>query len=724
MIKNVGVHLRIASLAAIPAILISALAGAYLITSGAQQFKSSFIGHGRAIARLLATPVEHAERVNRGDTTLPLTQSLLRMGEIQAMILTDRQGKILETAGEPSDQLLRAAQAAGGNVMIGDRGIAIFSIPFQHGVTARPPAIGKSAAQGWVEISTAACKRRKFDFIRNGIFSLLAGVILSLFFGVWFSRRFILPPNSGEKSRRGRFWNNATAAAHPPPPPQRAQTSDESVRLVQSGFLASLRHELRTPLNGLIGFIELLGQTALSPPQRRHLGVIRSSAQILHTLVGDMADFPLRNAGSPPIVYLPMNLSQVMEETAALHRPEAERKGLTLTLRCDPAFPSQVIGAPVRIAQILSNLIGNAVKFTTRGSVDVSAVLAGQSGAHLQIVITVSDTGPGMDAATRDQLFSPSAALATATTARAENREKLGLMISKTLTARMGGTIGADSTLGQGCRVYFTLPLRPIPALPQPNTDIPADHPHPIASGEEPHALIVDDSPINRLLAKTLLAELHIPCDEAESGEQALAACQWRRYALILMDIQLPQADGVTTAARIRAAQTDGPSAAIIAVTAENGGQTRTHYLAAGFDDILIKPLNRHAFYAVIRRRLRNAPAAAEPSYDAGAAIASGITVKMRKMLMEELPSQQAALWTALHEENHERLHRLAHRLHGAAHYCGAPVLAQAAKTLASATRLHAEPSRLAALVELLDNAAEKLLASPQEALDDDWDRR
>jgi len=724
MIKNVGVHLRVASLATIPAILISALAGAYLIASGAQQFKLSFIGHGRAIAQLLAAPIEHAERANHRHTTLPLTQSLLRTGEIQAMILTDRQGKILETAGEPSDQLLRTAQAAGEHVMIGDGGIAIFSIPLQRDVTTRPPA-SLPAAQGWVEISTAACKRRKFAFIRNGIFSILAGVILSLFFGVWFSRRFILPPNNGEPSRQGRFRNNATAAAHPPPQPHMAQTDGESIRLGQSGFLASLRHELRTPLNGLIGFIELLGQTVLSPLQRRHLSVIRSSAQILHTLIGDMANLPPLNTDAPSIVYLPMNLPQVMEETAALHRPEAERKGLTLALHCDPTFPPQLIGAPVRIAQILSNLIGNAVKFTTQGRVDVSAALAEQNGAHIHIVMTVSDTGPGMDAATRDRLFSPSADLTAATTARAGSRGQLGLMISKNLTAHMGGTIDADSTPGQGCRVYFTLPLRLIPALPQPSAAIPAD-PRPIPGREEPYALIVDDSPINRLLAKTLLAELHIPCDEAESGEQALAACQRRHYALILMDIQLPQADGVTTAARIRAAQTDRPSAAIIAVTAENGGQTRAHYLAAGFDDILIKPLSRRAFRAIIRQQWRDAPATADTSsnHNAGSAIAFGMTTKMRKMLIEELPSQQAAIWTALHEENHERLHRLAHRLHGAAHYCGAPVLAQAAKALAGAARLAVGPSRLAALVATLDSAAEKLLAPPQDALDDDWDRR
>ncbi len=549
---------------------------------------------------------------------------------------------------------------------------------------------------------------------------------MSIAFGRWLSQRFVLLPRRNGKSIKNRLRDGTTAEEHPPSQSSVAQTLHEPTGQTQPRCLAILHHEIRTPLNGLIGFVELLGQTTLSSQQRHHLDAIRASAQILHTVIDDMAESLPLNAESTSIVHLPMNLSQVMDETVARHRPEAARKQLTLTLHCDQAIPSQIIGAPVRISQVLSNLIGNAVKFTTRGNIEVSAALTGQSDALMQIVLTVSDTGPGMDAATQDRVRSPSIDIATTTIAQAGRREQLGLIISKNLTMRMGGIMGVDSIPGKGCRVYFTLPLQSVPPLPHPrHTAISVDTPS-VPDEETPHALIVDDDPINRLLAKTLLTELQIPCDEVASGEQALVACQLRYYALILMDIQLPQADGVTTTARIRAAQTGRPSTAIIAVTAENDEQARTRYLTAGFDDILIKPLNRRGFQAVIRQQWCYTPTAAFNGQmdDTGTSVAADITAKMRHMLVAELPSQQEAIWTALREENRGRLHCLAHRLHGAAHYCGTPVLAQAAKALASAARQNMSPIQLATLVETLDSAMNILLLPPLVTRDDGRDQR
>ena len=330
----------------------------------------------------------------------------------------------------------------------------------------------------------------------------------------------------------------------------RAREDAVAASRAKSAFVANMSHELRTPLNGVIGMVDLLSGTSLDARQKRYAEVARSSASLLLSVINDILDFSKIEAGKLELERIEFSFSDVMEEVATMMELAAEDKGLELTCQTDAALRSTLVGDPVRIRQVLVNLISNAVKFTSSGEVGVRATLAREAGHRSYVRIDVRDTGVGISEDSQKKLFQAFSQV-DATTTRKHGGTGLGLAICRELVHRMGGTIGVESTTGGGSTFWFTLDLE-----------------HPV----EPHGrvasidarlkglrvLAVDDNATNRELLRAQLAAAGMRCEVAASGEDALrklaaAAEEQAPFPLAVLDQQMPEMDGLELTRRIKA---------------------------------------------------------------------------------------------------------------------------------------------------------------------------
>jgi PAS domain S-box-containing protein len=382
-----------------------------------------------------------------------------------------------------------------------------------------------------------------------------------------------------------------------------ARDAAEAANRAKSAFLANTSHEIRTPLNGLLGLARLAMHEKLDPSRRQqYLVQIHDSAQSLSGIISDILDLSKIEAGKIALENVAFGLSDTLRAVHHAYGALADVKGLELVLAIGETVPRTVSGDPVRLRQILSNFITNALKFTERGRVCVSA----QRGAGDRVRLTVADTGPGIDAATRDRLFQPFTQADESTTRR-YGGTGLGLSICRELAHLMGGEVGVDSEPGQGATFWAELPL-PEVATPEAAVDSGFDD---LQWLQGAHVLMAEDNPVNMMIAVAMLEDWGVQVAQASDGAMAVSAVEGaihagRPFDAVLMDVHMPVMSGhaAVRALRERYGAVELP---IIALTAAALVSERDEALAAGMNDFLTKPIDARKLRRTLVRHLRRA---------------------------------------------------------------------------------------------------------------------
>ena len=372
-------------------------------------------------------------------------------------------------------------------------------------------------------------------------------------------------------------------------------------------FLANMSHELRTPLTGLLGGLELVDPAGLPEQQRHLLGVARQSGEALLAVINEVLDYSKLEAGKFVLAQVPLKVPEVAQEAASLFASVALRKGVALDCICESGVDTPFIGDPLRLRQVLLNLLGNALKFTDRGRVELRITRIARRADSAVLLFSVKDSGIGISPALQTQLFKP---FVQAEEGAARKGSGLGLAISQKLVQAMGGEITVDSVHGQGSTFSFDLELA---FAPKEEAAAPTDAltAPPAPSTLRGRVLLVEDNPVNRLVAVSMLAPLGLEVAEAEDGQQALEMLRETTFDLVLMDCQMPVLDGFGATARIRAgdAGADRVRVPIVAFTANALDGDAQRCLAAGMDGYLSKPFTREQLAGAVDHWLRQGAA-------------------------------------------------------------------------------------------------------------------
>ena len=367
-----------------------------------------------------------------------------------------------------------------------------------------------------------------------------------------------------------------------------ARDAAEAASLAKSAFLANTSHEIRTPLNGLLGLARMAMQPDLADVRlHQYLAQIFDSAQNLAAIMSDILDVSKIEAGQINLEDVAFDVRETLHATYRTYLRQAESQGMPLRLEIDEALPRTVRGDPVRLRQILSNFINNALKFTEQGGVTVAAMRTAKS----DLRITVTDTGPGVSPATQERLFMPFTQGDTSTTRR-YGGTGLGLAICRELAHLMGGSVGVHSVLGVGSTFWAELPLPDTePAQPPENTEA-AD----MARLTGKRVLVVEDNPVNMMICVAMLEHWGVQVAQATEGRMALGAVHeavvdGAPFDAVLMDVQMPVMGGHEAARQLRQ-HYPSQVLTIIALTAAAQSSERTDALAAGMDDFLTKPID------------------------------------------------------------------------------------------------------------------------------------
>jgi len=493
-----------------------------------------------------------------------------------------------------------------------------------------------------------------------------------------------------------------------------ARDRDEARRAAQeasrlkSEFLAHTSHEIRTPMTALVGYTELLGDPDLSPAERAEgLATVRRNGEHLMTIVNDILDLSKIESGRMTIERMACSPFALVAEVAAVLRPRAAHDGLDVEVGYRSPLPETIETDPTRLRQILLNLVGNAIKFTPRGSVrlEVGPV------EDTRLCFEVIDTGIGLDAEQQARLFT-AFSQADASTTRRFGGTGLGLAISKRLAGMLGGDLRVRSVPGEGSTFTLTIDVGSLAGVRlldrPPEVRAAAERPEPSADERQAlrgRILLAEDGlDARRLLARHLRAA----GAEVETAENGLVACELALraaeagtpYDLILMDMQMPELDGYAAAARLRAAGYRGP---IVALTAHAMEDERARCLGAGCDGFAAKPILRRTLIEVARAYL--APAGAAPLVSALAADAE--IARLLDGFVGRLPERLGAMERALGARDLVGLADLAHQLKGVATGYGFPTITEAAAELEAVAAARGEVERaLAALADVCRRAA------------------
>lgn len=406
---------------------------------------------------------------------------------------------------------------------------------------------------------------------------------------------------------------------------ERAKQDADAANRAKSDFLAVMSHEIRTPMHGLMGMAELLMETPLNEEQREYAAVISESSEMLLAIIDDILDFSRIEEGKLTLEEADFDLKQVERKVASLFASKASLKGLLFTSAVDPAVPRVLRGDPLRLCQVLLNLVGNAVEFTERGEVSLRVFLEKREG-HIAIIrFEVRDTGPGIPEGLRNSLFDPFTQ-ADASTTRRFGGTGLGLSICRRLVELMNGEIGFASEEGRGAIFWFAVPF-----IVSGMAETPAKNDTTVLEGlpvwtQNPGSILVaEDSPVNRKLILAQLKKLGLEAEVAESGREAVRAASRNAYALILMDCQMPLMDGYEAARTIRRLEKRlGRHAAIVATTADATQGEREKCLAAGMDDYLCKPVRLADLHRTLARWLPGPGVSSAPGVGDAAATGEG----------------------------------------------------------------------------------------------------
>ena len=399
---------------------------------------------------------------------------------------------------------------------------------------------------------------------------------------------------------------------------EQAAAQADAANKTKSTFLATMSHEIRTPMNGVLGTADLLSRTSLTSEQREFVDIMKESGQSLLELLNDILDLSKIEMGNVQLEELDFSVEDLLTATKNLWGHIAGDKGLAFLVDNQVANNRVVRSDRNRIRQVINNLVGNAIKFTTEGQVKISVTETHLDDQMVRLRFEISDTGIGISHDHQSKIFEPFTQADSSTT-RHFGGTGLGLAVCKQLSTLLGGDIGVESTADLGSTFWFTVQAR---CVDQQRVD--EDKPQlPASQGDSQanrnlHVLIAEDNKLNQRIIAWMLAPLQCQTDIVESGREAIAAAVRSPYDLILMDVQMPEMDGVTATKKIRSLDGPNKDIPIVAMTANAMLGDREKYLSEGMTDYVSKPIDQRELLATVARRA----GVAMPEFDEAASIA------------------------------------------------------------------------------------------------------
>ena len=500
---------------------------------------------------------------------------------------------------------------------------------------------------------------------------------------------------------------------------EQAKARAEQANAAKGRFLANVSHELRTPMNAILGMVELAAAQTTEPRVHEFLNTAKHSADLLLTLLNDLLDSSKIESGKLELESAPFSVRQVFERVMALLEPRAKEKELAFTFSILPDVPDILLGDQVRLRQILINLVGNAIKFTEKGGVQLAVERVDAEEGIACLRVTLRDTGIGIAPADLERIFQPFGQ-ADSSPSRHFGGAGLGLSISKSLIGMMGGKIEVESEVGRGSTFRFSLRL-PLATQRGPAHSGRANRPPPARALR---ILLAEDNLGNQKVATYLLETRGHQVEVAADGRQAVQLATQRAYDVILMDLQMPGMDGLEATAAIRAVQTGKPRTPIIAVTAHAMKGDRERCLAAGMDGYLSKPIDCDELIAVVEgdptsstngNRLSISGEADQwVIFNPGLALRHclgdvDVLIEMAECFLNDVYELFPQMHAALQESNWAKLASLAHRLKGSLLYLGASSATESAAELENLCHGPALPARLAESLAVLEQRCDLL---------------